>query len=97
MSQANQDKVSIALAEIVTASAGLHALLLMELDRRGMLPKAAFSDVLTRHADDLQANPPEGYDGHGRMDLAMIRGVVGFLNGPPPRGWTPTVIDGGKE
>jgi hypothetical protein len=96
MSQENQDKVSIALAEIVTASAGLHALLLIELDRRGVLPKVEISDMLTRHADDLEANPPHGYEGHRRMDLAMIRGIVGFLDGPPPKGWTPTVIDGGR-
>lgn len=97
MSQANQDKTAISLAELVAATAGINAMLLLELDRRGVLPKNEFAKMITTQADDLEANPPEGYDGHRRLDLAVMRAVVSFLDGPPPKNWTPTVIEGGKE
>jgi len=91
------ERISTAIAEVVTATAGLNALLVLELDKRGLLEKSAFAEVLRKHVTMLRETPHSLADGSLRHDLQMLEGVVGFLSGPPPKGWTPVVIEGGKS
>jgi hypothetical protein len=93
---ANMDRIAVALAEVASATMVMHALTLLELDRRGLMSKVEFAALLKRQIAEFEANPPEVSGGTARTDLKVMRGVVGYLEGPPPKGWTPVVIDGGK-
>jgi hypothetical protein len=89
--------LNVAVAEIANATITMQALLLLELDRRGIIPKADFAALLRNQVAELEANPHGLAAESPRTDLKMMRAVAGYLEGPPPKGWTPVVIDGGKS
>lgn len=70
--------------------------LLNALDERGVIPKAQFAAVLRNVAKEAEDKAGARIFGIERHDLALLRSLADLLTGPPPKGWTPIVIDGDK-
>jgi hypothetical protein len=73
------------------------AMLITELDKTGAISKSDFASLLERTAEDAETNAPPHLKERDRVDLKLMRMIAGHLKSPQPAGWTPIVIEGGRE
>lgn len=86
---------NLAVAQSVSALTTLHALIVSELDRLGIMPKSVIVDLVKAQVAQMEAEAAP--DSGPRIDIRVLRGFLSFVENPPPGGWTPIVIDGGKD
>ncbi len=85
----------ITLAETISALTTLSVLIVTELHAKGVLDKQNVAELVKRQILTLESGPQPHPP--PRMDLRILRSFVSLIENPNPPGWTPTVIDGGKD
>jgi hypothetical protein len=90
----------IAMAHMANANAMIVAILVTELDRKGVIDKGHITSELRRACDDAEKAPNANLVPQPRVDLSLVRNTADLIDQgpdqPPPR-WTPTIVGGGKS
>lgn len=85
------------LTNVIHAFSLVLAMLAEDLEKRGAMNRKDFAKRLREIANDAEATAPDRLKGENRLDLQIARHVAKLMDRPVKGGWTPVVVDGGKQ